>query len=221
MYILHHYPDTASLVVRMVLAELGVPHQARLVDRAAGGLTSPAYRRLHPLGKIPALETPDGPMFETAAMLLFLCDNHPGPMAPLPNARDRGAFLTWLFFTSTNIHPTLMNLFYPQRIAGADCIPQVLAHARAEMQIQLDALETMIARDAPDWLSAQKPTVLGYYIGMLIHWLAGFPPDHPGHFRSADFPALHAVLAMLELRPAAQTIAADENLGPTPFTQPI
>ena len=221
MYVLHHYPDTASLVVRMVMAELEVPHHARLIDRAAGALTSPAYLALHPLGKIPALETPTGPMFETAAMLLHLCDSHPSPMAPAPDAADRGAFLTWLFFTSTNIHPTLLQLFYPERTAGPDCTVQVLTHASAQMQTLLDALETMVARDTPDWLSPRKPTMLGYYIAMLLHWLGSTPPDHPGHFASRDYPALHAILSMLETRPATQSIAADEGLGATPFTHPI
>ncbi|MEY3532451.1 MAG: hypothetical protein RI979_475, partial [Pseudomonadota bacterium] len=65
MYVLHYFPDTASLAPRMVLAELGVQHRCALIDREAGVLASPAYRALHPLGQIPALETPDGPMFET------------------------------------------------------------------------------------------------------------------------------------------------------------
>lgn len=221
MYVLHHYPDTASLVVRMVLAELDVPHQARLIDRAAGALSSPAYLALHPLGKIPAMETPQGPMFETAAMLLHLCDARPGRLAPAPDAPDRGPFLTWLFFTSSNIHPVLLQLFYPERTAGPDCIPQVLTHARVQMQLLLAALETMVARDKPDWLSPHKPTMLGYYIAMLLHWLGSNPPDHPGYFASRDYPALHAILTCLESRPAARTIAADEGLGPTPFTHPI
>ena len=220
MYVLHYYPDTASLVVRMVLAELAVPHQTLLIDRAAGHLDSQAYRGLHPLGKIPAFETPNGSMFETAAILLHLCDAHPSPMAPTPDAPDRSAFLSWLFFTSSNIHPILLQLFYPERTAGPDCVLQVLTHAREQMQTCLNALETMTARDAPDWLSVEKPTMLGYYIAMLLHWLGSNPPGHPGHFASQDFPALHAVLTMLERCPAAQIIAADEGLGPTPFTQP-
>ncbi len=221
MYVLHYFPDTASLAVRMVLAELNVPHQALLIDRAAGALSGDAYLRLHPLGKIPAMQTPDGPMFETAAMLLHLCDAHPGPMVPAPDAPERGAFLSWLFFTSTNIHPTLLHLFYPDRVAGPDCGPQVQAHARALMQTLLGKLDAMTARDAPDWLSAHKPTLLGYYIAMLLRWLGSNPPDHPAYFRSMDFPALHAVLCYLETRPAAQSVAADESLGTTPFTHPI
>ena len=81
MYVLHESPDSASTMVRLVLEELGVPYRARLIDRAAGELASPAYRAMQPLGKIPAMETPDGVMFETAAILLYLSETH-GRLAP-------------------------------------------------------------------------------------------------------------------------------------------
>lgn len=218
MYTLHYSPDTASLGVRMVLQELGVPYRSALIDRDAGALDSPAYRAMQPLGKIPALETPDGPMFETAAMLLYLADKHHA-LAPAPDHPERAAFLAWLFFTSTNLHPTLLQIFYPERVAGEACVPAVLTQARAQMQMLLSTLETMLARDNPAWFSTE-PSVLGYYVGMLMHWLGGMPADHPAHFPTADYPALHARLAALEVRPAAQTIAADEGLGALPFTHP-
>ena len=220
MYILHYVPDTASLAIRMVLTELALPHEARLIDRDAGQLASPAYRALHPLGKIPAMETPDGPMFETAAMLLYLSDRHaPGHLAPAPDSPDRAAFLKWFFFTSTNIHTCLMDLFYPDRVAGEAAVPQVLAHARPRMQDYLGILETAAAA-APTWLSPDRPSLLGYYTAMLMRWLGSMPADHPAHFSAAEYPALHHVLSHLETRPAALAVAADESLGPTCFTHP-
>ena len=117
MYVLHQSPDSASLIVRLVLLELNLPHDTRLIDRQAGALNAPEYRAMHPLGLIPAFETPDGPMFETAAILLYLSDRHPG-LAPAPGDSDRAAFLKWLFFTSSNVHPTMLQLFYPDRTAG-------------------------------------------------------------------------------------------------------
>lgn len=218
MYKLHYFPDTASVAVRMVLLELGAAHELHLIDRASGALDSAAYRALQPMGKIPALETPDGPMFETAAILLYLCDKH-GQLAPAPDAPERAAFLAWLFFTSTNLHPTLLQLFYPERTAGPDCTAQVLAHARAQLQSQLALLNAMLTKQSPAWFGT-APSLIGYYLGMLMHWLGSNPPDHPGYFATADFPALHARLAALETRAAAQTVAADESLGALPFTQP-
>lgn len=220
MYVVHYVPDTASLAVRMVLTELGLPHEARLIDRDAGQLASPGYRALHPLGKIPAMETPDGPMFETAAMLLYLSDRHaPGQLAPAPDSPDRAAFLKWFFFTSTNIHPGLMELFYPDRIAGDAAVRQVLAHARVRMQEFLAVLDAA-ATDSPAWLPADRPSLLGYYAAMLMRWLASMPTDSPAYFNPSAYPALHRVLAYLETRPAALSVAAAESLGPTCFTNP-
>lgn len=219
MYVLHYYPDTAALVVRMVLAELGVQHRCALIDREGGALSSPAYRAMQPLGLIPALETPDGPMFETAAILLYLSDRHPG-LAPAPDAPARAAFLKWLFFTSTNIHTTLLQLFYPERTAGEACKDAVQAQARARMALYLDTLDTA-ATGNPDWLPHDHPSILGYYIALLLHWLGQFGADHPMQVNAANYPALHKVLVMLEGQHATQVIAEDEGLGPTPFTAPL
>ena len=219
MYVLHYFPDTASLAIRMVLAELGVQHRCQLIDREAGVLNSPAYRAMQPLGLIPAMETPDGTMFETAAMLLYLADRHPG-LAPAPDAADRGDFLKWLFFTSTNAHTTLLQLFYPERTAGPDCVQSVLDHALPKMKLHLSHLDKA-AEPNPGWLSQDHPTVLGYYIAMLMHWLGGFGAGHPLQIDAADYPALFKVLTMLEAQHATQAIAEDEGLGPTPFTAPL
>ena len=219
MYILHSSPDFASLIVRLVLVELGLPHECRMLDRETGVLDTPAYRAMQPMGLIPALETPQGPMFETAAMLLYLADRH-GGLAPAPDHPDRAAFLSWFVFANNSVHTTMLHLFYPERVAGPDCAAAVLAGARVRMQTYLGLLNDMVADRAPDWLAADKPSVLGYYIGVLIRWLATYGPDHPSYFRSADFPALHAVLASLETRPAAKACAQAEALGPTLFTNP-
>jgi glutathione S-transferase len=209
MYTLHYWPDTASLIVRLVAEEMGVAHEARLIDREAGALNAPEYRALHPLGLIPAFETPDGPMFETAAILLYLSERH--GLAPAPGSADRAAFLKWLFFTSTNIHPTLLQMFYPDRTAGAENSAAVVTHAKARMAEYLTILDQAAAPN-PDWLSHSQPTVLGYYIAVLMRWIAGdFPP--------AQYPALFKVLTYLETRPATRAAAQAENLGPHPFTQ--
>lgn len=220
MYVLHSSPDSASLIVRLVLEELGLPHECPLIDRAGGALDSAAYRAMQPLGLIPALETPDGPMFETAAMLLYLSDRHPG-LAPAPDHPDRAAFLSWFIFTNNSVHTTLMQLFYPARVAGEDHAAAVVAHARIRMATFLDLLDDMVATDAPDWLSATKPTLLGYYVGVMIRWLSSYGPGHAFHFPSSDYPALHPILAMLEQRPAALTAARAENLGSMIFTHPV
>lgn len=219
MYILHYSPDSAATIVRLALEELHLPYEARRIDRAGGQLDSPAYRAMQPLGKIPVLEMPGGSMFETAAILLYLSEQH-GALAPLPGDPDRADFLKWLFFVAFNLHPVVLDVFYTDRVAGPENVDAVLARAVPRLRACLGALERMVADDAPGFLSP-APSLLGYYLGMLMRWLGQMPTDHPAHVRSADYPALHAVLAALETRPAALACARAEDLGPSIFTNPV
>ena len=219
MYVLHYSPDSASMAVRMVLEELKLPYRLQLVNRDDGSRDTARYRALQPLGLIPALETADGAMFETAAILLWLADRHPeARLAPAPGDPARGDFLKWFFYTSTNLHPTLLQIFYPHRLIGPEAAEAVQTAARARFVSFLPSLEA-VAASAPDWLSPAQPSILGYYLAMLLRWTGSFPPDSGLRIDPADYPALHRMMAALETRPAAQTVAQDEGLGPLPFTE--
>lgn len=219
MYVLHTRPDSAGVAVHLVLQELGLPFTLHIVSRDTGEHETPEYRALHPLGLVPALETPDGPMFETAAILLWLADRHKA-LAPLPTDPDRAAFLTWYFFTSTNLHTTLMHLFYPDRYTGGpDGVSAFLKTAATRMADQLALLDGMVAT-GPRWCSPTTPSILGYYLAMLVRWIGSYDHGHPGRIDLSAFPALMGLAQALEQRPAALHVAEAEGLGPTIFTNP-
>jgi glutathione S-transferase len=215
---LHHAPDFASTIIRLALEELELPHSLAVVDIDGGALAHPDYRRVNPVGLIPALETPDGPIFETAAILLWLVDRT-GKLGPGPQDPDRGAFLSWLFFTSNALHQAALAMFYPHRPAGEANTDAARAAAHDQITARLGLIESLIATQSPCWLSPDEPGVLGYYLGILTRWLILLPPA-PYGIDLAQFPHLQGVLAAHESRPAAQRIAADEGLGVHPFTQP-
>jgi glutathione S-transferase len=215
---LHHAPDFASTIVRLALEELELPHVIALADMDSGALASPEYRRVNPVGLIPALETDDGPIFETAAILLWLVDKT-GRLGPGPKDPDRGAFLSWLFFTSNALHQAALAMFYPHRAAGEANTAAAQAVAHDQIIARLGLIESLIASQSPRWLSADHPGVLGPYIGMLVRWLILLPPP-PYGLDLGRFPHLKAVLAAHESRPAALRVAEADGLGPTPFTNP-
>lgn len=219
MYILHYCIDNASLAVRITLNELGLPYRDKLLNRDAGEQDGPAYRALQPLGLIPALETPDGPMFETAAILLWLADRH-GALAPAPTSPERAAFLKWFFFTTSHLHPVVLQIIYPEKYAGApEAEPAFIRLALARAHLAFAELEK-VAATTPAWLSPDAPSILGYYIAMLARWLKYNKPGDARHIDFADYPALHRLAAGLETRPAALKAAEQEGLGATIFTNP-
>lgn len=215
---LHHAPDFASTIVRLALEELGLPHTIAMADIEGGALATPEYRQVNPVGLIPALETDDGPMFETGAILLWLVDRT-GQLSPGPQDPDRAAFLSWLFFTSNALHTAALALFYPHRPAGEANTDAARAAAHDQIIARLGLIEALIAARHPRWLSAEQPGVLGFYIGILVRWLILLPPP-PYGLDLAAFPNLRAVLAAHEARPAALRVAKADGLGPTPFTDP-
>lgn len=202
-----------------MLEEIGVPYEIRPLDWDAGDFDGPAFRAVNPLGLIPALGTPDGPIFETAAIILWLNARH-GGLCPAPTDPTRGAFLSWLMFTSNSLHQTVLTLVHPDRIAGEAVQTVVQAGALERLKAEVGHLETMIRAKDPDWLSLRKAGALGYYLGIVLRWAAYLPEDKALRFSLAPYPALRAVLAAHETFPAARRVAEADGLGPTPFTAP-
>ncbi len=217
IYVLHFAPDNASLAVRLALEELGLPFRAALLDRATQAQEGAAYRAIVPTGLIPALETPQGAIFETGAILLWLADRH-GGLAPAPDAPDRGDFLKWFFLTATTLHSDLRGLFYPHRYAGGD---KDRHRALTEGRI-LQSLSLLDAALAPStaWCRPGAPGALGFYLAPLVRWLALYPRSNPMRPDLGAYPALRSLLSDLEDRPSAKRAAEVEGLGPAPFTDP-
>lgn len=217
---LHYAPDNASLIVRIALEELGLAYRTALVDRRVSAQTGPAYLALNPRGQIPVLETPDGPIFETAAILLWLTETA-GARAPAPGTPARGAFLSWLFAASNGLQADLGQLFYPDRHAGGDPAARArhVALTRDRLRAGLDRFETL-AGQGHDWFCAPAPSVLDIYLCVMLRWMALYPAGETGWFRLAAWPRLAALAARLETRPAVARAQAAEGLGPTPFSAP-
>ncbi len=215
-YVLQYAPDNASLPVRLVLEELGQPYDTILVNRASQEQRSPAYLALNPNGLIPVLETRDGPVFETAAILLLLGDRHGALVEPVTSPR-RGAFLTWLFFLSNTLHADLRALFYSDKYVGADQTNQnaLRSTISARLQTHLRILNERLETQFPEL------SVLDYYLASMMRWMALYPvAADKGWFSANETPHLYARLERVEARPATRSAQIAEGLGDTPFTAP-
>jgi glutathione S-transferase len=217
MLVLHYAPDNASLIVRLVLEELGLPWRAVLVDRRAQAQKTPAYLALNPQGLIPVLETPHGPIWETGAILLWLAETT-GRMLPPPDHPARGAALGWLFFISNTLHADLRMQFYPARYSPEPEGVRPLTTARLAGHFRL--LDDLAGKGQP-WFGGAAPSVLDPYAAVVMRWAALYTAGGPRWFHAADYPALQALARRLEARPCTLAAARAEGLGPTPFSDPV
>lgn len=216
MYRLFGVQDFANLAVHVALEEAGVPYEAVFLDSEAGELRTPAHLARHPMGLVPALETPDGMMFETGACLLHLGERH--GLAPAPGAAERAAFLSWFVFVNNGIHTAVMDLIHPYRVSE-DHARAVAEAARARLRERLAVLEVQAAA-RPGWLHPDQPGVLGIYISMLLRWMRAFPWAGDLAISAQEFPALLAIATACEARPATRAVAAAHGLSGRFFTDP-
>ena len=217
---LQYYPSTASMVPHIVLEELGVPYQRVLVDRAVNAHKAPAYLKLNPNGLIPVLTQDDAGgaklvLYETAAIVLHLCDTHPDAgLAPPLGSVDRAHFYKWLMWLTNTLQATLIVYFYPERwvaqgnAAGA---AEVKAAVEAKIAGLLDQLDAELACHGQEWFMGAHYTALDAYVFTLCRWTRNFA-SLPARGRPYLGPYLQRMLA----RPSVQRVMVAEQLQP-PF----
>ncbi|SDE50816.1 glutathione S-transferase [Salipiger thiooxidans] len=98
---LHHVPESRSMRVLWLLYELGVDFDVveRPFDKSLRGAE---YLLLSPAGRVPALEIEGERMFESLAMMEYLCERFPeAGLGRAPGSPDRMGWLSWLHFAET------------------------------------------------------------------------------------------------------------------------
>ncbi|XKH59063.1 glutathione S-transferase family protein [Halomonas sediminis] len=220
-YRLYYSPDSANLVVRMVLEIRGIPYSAQRVDRAAGELDAPDFRRLNPQGLLPVLEDEARALtlFETGAILLHLDEHHPADVVP---DDERAARLAWLFFLSNTLHAELRLCFYTGRYAAnPDEAGSLRRTVRHRLQEHLTLLEARAGHCQGPWLLPGGPSVLDPYLGCLIRWMQLYPVnDACRELPWKAWPRLVALLEELEKQPAIRCAARAEGIEGRLFIRP-
>lgn len=101
MITLHHVPQSRSMRVLWLLHELEVEFQVveHPFDKS---LRRPEFLTLSPAGRVPALEIEGERMFESGAMVEYLCEKFPGAgLGRGPGELGRMDWLMWVHFAET------------------------------------------------------------------------------------------------------------------------
>lgn len=86
--ILHYHPVSPySRKAQVAVLHRGDAVALRMVDIRAGGLRTPEFLALSPFGKMPVLETPDGPLIESTSIIEYLEARGPALLVPAQHAR--------------------------------------------------------------------------------------------------------------------------------------
>jgi GST-like protein len=100
----YYHPAPNPLKIALFLEESGLPYETIPVDTRKGEQHMPAFLRINPNAKTPAIVDGDVTVFDSNAILLYLAEKS-GRFLPENTPAARGQMLSWLMFVASGIGP--------------------------------------------------------------------------------------------------------------------
>jgi len=100
----YYSPHSSASPVHWTLEELGIPYEKVQIDLQAGEQKRPEYLKLNPNGRVPLLVHDGVPIFESAAIQLYLGElfGVEKGLYPAPGPR-RGEVMKWIVWTNATL----------------------------------------------------------------------------------------------------------------------
>ena len=201
MYTLHYTPGACSIIVHVLMEELGVPVELAKADGA-----SPEYRaKINPKGKVPALGTPQGLITESMAICEYLCDHHgEGKLLGRAGSWQRARTLERVATMATEMQPVFNRYFHADDFSS-DASVQAAVKSHAGTKLIKWFREQDAAMKTPYWSGGEFDLSDIYFTAMTRwgRWLNP-PANEMGNIR----PVYERVIA----RPSFQKAMAREGV---------
>ena len=190
----YFHPSPNPLKVALLLEELETPFELSPVDTFKGEQHAPAYRKINPNGKVPAIVDDGVTVFDSHAILLHLGAKY-GKFVPSA-ASERAAMLSWLQFVATGLSP-----FSGQAVHFLHHAPEPLPYARnrylKEVERHYRVLDERLATSK--YLAGDT-----YSIADIALWgWANFAGYILGEKGLTDYPHVKRLVDEISARPAA------------------
>lgn len=103
---IYHAPNTRSVRIVWLLEELGIPYELEKFKLGDPSMRSPEYTKVHPMGRVPALQDGDTTIFESGAIVQYVLAKYGnGRMVPDAASADFPQYLQWLHYAEGMIMP--------------------------------------------------------------------------------------------------------------------
>lgn len=198
---LHYAPNTIASAVTIALHEADIGFESQLVDFKTKAQSKPEYHKINPKGRVPVLETDDGILTETGAILEYIAAIRPatGLMPETPGAAARVRMV--MYYLATTMH--VNHAHGPRAARWAD-----LPASRADMGAKVAQNMTESARYVEEhclagpFILGDQITVGDAYLFTVCTWLEQDGVD------VTNFPRILAFRAAMEARPSVQAARA-------------
>jgi glutathione S-transferase len=202
---LYFSPGAASLAVHWFLIDAGIDHELLRLNLDAGEHKLPPYLALNPNGMVPTLLVDGKPIYESAAILLFLAERHPDKgYAPPLGSPERALYLQWMLHLANPLQPAFRTWFYPAEAAGEANSEAAKQHARGRIEAAWDRVDAHLAKQPT--FSGEQLTVTDFFGAMLMRWSRAMPKP------ATEWKAIAEYVKRMKARPSFRTLYEREGL---------
>jgi len=105
---IYHSPGSRSVRVIWLFEELDLPYELEQFNLGAPEMRSPEYLKVHPMGRVPALEDGDQTIFESGAIVQYVLAKYgDGALVPETDSPEFGDYLQWLHYAEGMLMPQI------------------------------------------------------------------------------------------------------------------
>ena len=194
---IYHAPNTRAVRIVWLFEELGLPYELEKLKLGDPGMRSPEYLRVHPMGRVPALQDNDTTIVESGAIVQYVLARHGnGRLAPDVSSPDYPRYLQWLHYAKGMIMP-------PVNIIVVETI---LLPPERRIQVNVDRATKLLSRmlSAADAHLTEREFLAGDFSGADI--MTGHACTVARRLGAdvSDKPNVAAYIERLNARPAMQ-----------------
>ena len=164
--------STYSAKVRIALAVKGIDYE---MVPPPGGYSTPTYRKIVPLGTIPALEDGDFRLSESDVLIEYLEETHPEPALVPGSAKDRALMNEAISLINSYGYGALVG------VAGYHLFPDFIGGQNDEARAQcIEKSKTLLSllmenKGEAKWLAGDQISLGDYFLAPIMFYVSLTP----------------------------------------------
>jgi glutathione S-transferase len=204
---LYFSPGAVSMATHIALEEANITYSLEPISIKDGQQLSEQYRRVHPLGRLPAVEIEPGVVLtETPALLAYVAALAPGLQLLPEGGLLRARADEWMSLLASTVHVTFLSFFRPDRYTSDDA-------ARAALKVdgkqRFFELLRYVESRLPDagFVLGDRYSLVDSYLSVFFLWARRF------ELPIQELPRYGRLVASVLARPAVRRALEQEGFG--------
>jgi glutathione S-transferase len=190
-----------------ILREIGCPFELHRVDVALRQNFSAGYLALNPLHRVPTLVHGDVVLYESAAIVLYLCERHrQAGLMPQPGEPGRHLFLQWLIYFTNTLQEDLQHWWHGEAYVDREDSRQDLKTvAERRLGEAFSRLDSHL-HDSGPYMLGERFSAADIYLAMLCRWTRRMARP------ATSYQSLNRLIGLVTQRPAWAAMMAAEGI---------